>query len=101
MSDGALTRVFFGGRKWKEFTVLAKENAVELLWKMDKAKKFNDKKCLQQALTRWGHWVGMYKKSRAGRPQRLAGPLQASCDSVLWPEKARRVVVRSLQISMP
>lgn len=63
----------FGGRKWKEFTILAREITVEMLWKMEKAKKFNDKKCLQHAITKWGHWVGMHKKSQAGRSCCLAG----------------------------
>lgn len=63
MSDASV----FGGRKWKEFTVLAKANAAELLWKMEKAKRFEEEKRLRDALARWGHWLEMYKKNQAGR----------------------------------
>lgn len=47
--------------------MLARENHVELIWKMEKAKTFSDKKCLQHAIARWRQWVGRYKKNQAGR----------------------------------
>lgn len=70
--------------------MLARENHVELIWKMEKAKTFSDKKCLQHAIARWGQWVRRYKKNQAGRSPYLAacsGALQACWDSVHQPGK--------------
>lgn len=62
-TDGSV----FGGRKWKEFAVRAKQGALVLLFKVNKAKRLNERKRLQGAVAAWCSWVKVQKKTQAGR----------------------------------
>lgn len=68
-TDGSV----FGSRKWKEFAVLAKQGSLVLLFKINKAKRFNKRKCLQNAMAAWCSWVEVQKKTQAGRYPYLTG----------------------------
>ncbi|XP_056907647.1 dynein regulatory complex subunit 6 isoform X1 [Takifugu flavidus] len=57
--------------KWKEFAVLAKQGSLVLLFKIKKAKRFNERKCLQNAMAAWCSWVEVQKKTQAVAMERL------------------------------
>ncbi|XP_078024112.1 F-box and leucine-rich repeat protein 13 [Epinephelus lanceolatus] len=58
-------------RKWKRFTIQSKRDAIELLVKMNMAKKHYDRKCQQVAFTKWTKRVELHKKKKAVAMEKL------------------------------
>ncbi|MEQ2162859.1 hypothetical protein GOODEAATRI_024263, partial [Goodea atripinnis] len=56
---------------WKRFILQRKEEAIELIRKMDLAKTHFERKCQRAAFTKWLDWVNSHKRRKAAAIVRL------------------------------